>query len=501
MEAKKDWNPVSGHYQDMPDWGLNEEDFKHWKYQFGTYQGQPAHIMNVYDEQRSLVAQKFRMAGKEFRWQGDGDDLLYGMWLWQRGKHIVITEGEKDAITVSKCFGHKYPVVSLPNGCKSVRKCIKRCYDYLGRFDRIVLMFDMDEPGRAAAEEAAQMLPAGKVCVANLPEKDANEVLIKNGMGPIVSAFWDAKPYRPDGIISWSDLSLDDLMAESNKGYDLKLKKLNTQLLGLRKGEITLFTAGSGIGKSTIVRQICFDLHHDYPELSFGNVYLEENNAQTAKAFIALDNNVPLGLLNHDKTIITPDQWRASFSKFEGSGRMWFYNHFGSLESDRLISKLHYMATVLKVDFIALDHVSIVTSGIESSSEGERKDIDILMTRLAKLVQETGVGILAVAHLKRVKDKVFNEGSEVSLTDLRGSAALEQLSFNVISMERNQQDMDTRDMSLIRVLKCRETGDTGPSDTVKYNRKTGKLEEAAAVGFKEQEGFSATSTGNNQHAF
>ena len=146
---------------------------------------------------------------------------------------------------------------------------------------------------------------------------------------------------------------------------------------------------------------------------------------------------------------------------------MCFYNHFGSLEQANLLAKLRYMATVEKCDFIFLDHISIVTSGMESSSEGERKDIDILMTKLASLVQETGVGIIGIVHLKRAKDKSFNEGSIISLSDLRGSAALEQLSFNVIALERDQQAEDeARDTMQIRVLKCRETGDTGVADTL-----------------------------------
>jgi twinkle protein len=75
------------------------------------------------------------------------------------------------------------------------------------------------------------------------------------------------------------------------------------------------------------------------------------------------------------------------------------------------------MAQVEKCDFIILDHIHRHVR-MESSSEGERKDIDILMTRLAQLVQETGVGIIAIVHLKRTKDKSPNEGDQISLSDL-----------------------------------------------------------------------------------
>jgi twinkle protein len=40
---------------------------------------------------------------------------------------------------------------------------------------------------------------------------------------------------------------------------------------GLRKGEITLLTAGSGIGKSTFARELAYDLHQ-IDGLSIGNV-------------------------------------------------------------------------------------------------------------------------------------------------------------------------------------------------------------------------------------
>lgn len=482
--VERDWKPLSGHYADLPKRSLREEDLKKWQYQLG----EGRHIMNWKDEKGELVGQKYRLPGKEFAWVGEGSDMLYGMWLWgSKGKSITITEGELDAISVSRAFGHKYPVVSLPNGAGSVKKTLKRCYEYLCGFDKIVLMFDMDDPGRKAVDDAIELLPAGKVFVANLPEKDANETLIKHGEGAVSKAFWDAKQHRPDGIVMGSDIALDDLMTEEDAGYKLRLPDLDEKLFGLRKGEITLWTAGSGIGKSTMLRQLFYELKEDYVNIKLGNMYLEEKNKKTAQAYIALDNNIPLGRLRRDKTLITPEQWLASKKRFVDD--MCFYDHFGSLESDRLISKLHYMATVLKCDFIALDHISIVTSGLESSSEGERKDIDILMTRLRSLVEETGVGVLGVVHLKRSQGKNFNEGSAVSLTDLRGSASLEQLSDNVISLERDQQgvkeDATPKDVSLIRVLKCRETGDTGESDSVRYNRDTGRLVAVAADAFRE----------------
>jgi twinkle protein len=193
-----------------------------------------------------------------------------------------------------------------------------------------------------------------------------------------------------------------------------------------------------------------------------------------------------LGKLQFQTDLITDEAWDEACAVFS-TGRMLFYDHFGSLESANLQARLRYLAAVEKVDFIVLDHISIVTSGQESSKEGERKDIDMLMTFLASLCQETGVGIIAIVHLKRKSDKDFNEGGAPSLSDLRGSGALEQLSHNVYSLERNQQSEtgDNKYISVIRVLKTRYGFETGKADALLYNRVKGRNEVSGS--FPEEE--------------
>jgi twinkle protein len=128
--------------------------------------------------------------------------------------------------------------------------------------------------------------------------------------------------------------------------------------------------------------------------------------------------------------------------------------------------------------FLILDHISIAVSGLEG--ENERRIIDKLMTDLAVLTQETGVGIIIISHLRKTdgKGKSHEEGGKISLDDLRGSGALKQLSFTVIALERNQQDEDPRmkDVVHVKVLKCRFTGETGYAGYLRYNRETDCLE-------------------------
>lgn len=452
--------------------------------------------MNYRDANRRLVGQKFRGQDKKFSWQSDTKEHpLYGAWLWpSRGKSVVVTEGELDAISVSKAFGHKWPVVSLPDGTGSVKRTLPRFYEWLDGFDKIVLWFDADQPGQDAVAEAVELLPPGKVHVARSPEgcKDANETLVKQGVGAVTKAFWDAAVYRPDGIKSGREFTYDNVMVGIPPGVPFPWPKLQEMTYGLREAEITMLTAGSGMGKSTLARELAYYLTVERGR-KVGNIFLEEPNFKTVQHYAAIHNNIPAGLVRQTPSLISRPQFNAAMEAAVWD-KMEFYNHFGSVASDNLIQKIGYFRRALGVHFVVLDHVSIVTSGLESSSEGERKDIDILMTKLAQITQQTGVGVIAIVHLKRKPGVSFNEGGQVSLNDLRGSASLEQLSFNVYALERDQQPdpnspeyknktaaeiEDIKHTANIRVLKCRESGDTGLADALIYDRDTGRLKLAS----------------------
>ncbi len=463
-------NFLNGSYSDIPKRGLREDTCRKYGYQIGD----GCQIANYRDTNHTLVAQKIRKPGKDFSITGNGKDMrLYGQQLFGTGKSVVITEGELDCLSVAQAFDCKWPVVSLPNGAPAAVKAIKRAYEWLQGFEKIVLCFDNDEPGQLATLEVAELLPPGKVFIMSLDRKDANEVLIKDGTAPLVKAYWNAKPWRPDGIVAGEDISTERLMRATARGYSLPYPKLDNMLRGLREGELVVLCAGSGIGKSTMAREITYHLHEIHG-LTMGCIYLEESIDKTAQGFVAIDNNVPLWKLREDPTVITEEQWAQSVTKVVNT-RMHFFDHFGSLDSERLLSKIRYMRVVLGCHFIILDHLSIVISGQDSKENNERVRIDSLMTNLRSLIAETGVGILAVSHLSKPDGKSHEEGGRVSLNELRGSGSIKQLSDVCVGLERDQQDEEAANECVVRVLKSREVGDLGVADTLEYNKATGRL--------------------------
>lgn len=457
---------------------INQDTCSKFKYMTGEYKGSPCQVANYYDDNGNIVGQKLRFPDKSFAVLGKISNRLFGSQLWANGKKIVITEGEIDCLTVSQLQGNKWPVVSIPNGAQAAKKAIEANLEYLDKFDEVILMFDMDDPGRKACEDCAKVLPAGKAFIANLPLKDPNECLLNGKGSEVLQSIWNAKPYRPDGIVSGTDLyekcvtDIDDL----KDSVEYPWKALQEKTKGARHGELYVFTSGSGMGKSTILRELEYYFGVQRGELC-GIIALEESTRKTGLELMSLHLNRRL-LLNPECADET-ERGRA-FSETIGNGRFFLYDHFGSLDSSNLLSKIRYMIVSLGCKRIFLDHISIVVSGMDTDEDGgERKAIDKLMTNLRSLVEETGATMFVVSHLKRPEKKGHEEGAQVSLSQLRGSGAIAQLSDMVIGLERNQQGANPNVLTL-RVLKNRFSGDTGISGYLYYDQDTGRLSDYEA---------------------
>lgn len=474
--GQKEILSFTGEIQDLPKRGIREDTAKLWQYRVGKVNDRPAQLAYYLDPATRLpIACKVRFPDKSFTWLGEPRDApLYGQWLWRDGgKMVVITEGEIDALSVSQAQSNKWPVVSVQNGAQGASKSIRKALDWLNKFETVVFMFDMDEPGRKAALECAKLLPPGKAKIANLKDaKDANELLSSGRSVEIIDAVWGASVYRPDGIVSasdlWSSVNSNDTVSSVSYPYT----GLNDKTGGIRKRELVTITAGSGIGKSLFCREIAYHLIKQ-EGWKVGYIALEENTKRTLLGLMGLHLNKPLHISRDDTT---DEDFKTAFEAV--APNLYLYDSFGSIDPNNLIERLRYMATGLQCDALFLDHVSIAISGLEEIDE--RRALDILMTRVRSLVEETGVAMFLVSHLKRPSqsDKGHEQGLQTSLAQLRGSHAIAQLSDMVVGLERNQQG-DNPNETIVRVLKNRFNGDTGVACSLSYSKDTGRLAEEA----------------------
>ena len=417
------------------------------------------------------IAAKIKTKGKDFYWDGKNtDNQLFGQNLFpDTGSRLTLYEGELDAASGYAAMP-TWPHMSVPNGAAGAKKDLQKVIELTQGYDEVVLFFDNDSPGIAAAEECAALLRPGQAKIARMEKyKDASDALQQGDMEAIRKAIWDAKTYRPDGIVDAKSLLDIVTTPEPPCAHEYPFKGLNKKLHGIRYGTLTAITAGTGSGKTSFCRHIAAHLLQEGERV--GVVELEASNRNTALGLMSAAVGKPLHIGVHDET-----ELKTSFSNTIDNWNLYLFDGFGSFDPDVIYSRIEYLASGLECRIVFLDHLSILLSGLEGD---ERRTIDITMTRLRSLVERTGIALFLVSHLRRSSNDrtSHEEGGRVSLSSLRGSHSIAQISDSVIALERDQQGGTTGDATTVRVLKNRYSGETGVACQISYDLNTCRFTE------------------------
>nr|WP_319513384.1 toprim domain-containing protein [uncultured Cohaesibacter sp.] len=458
-------------FGDPADWSsrsIDIETAKKWGFTRSEYKGEVVRVFNYKNLSGRVVAQKVRFKGKDFRFVGNTKECgLFGMHLWRDGgKRVVVTEGEIDAMSVSKAQNHKWPVVSIPTGAQGAKKALQKNLDWLQKFEEVVLMFDMDEPGQAAIEECVTLFAPGTCKVAKLPLKDANEMIKDDQYKELIDCIWEAKTYRPDGIVGVDDI-LDDVLKPVEWGLPWCFDPLTQATYGRRWGEIAGLGAGTGVGKTDfLTQQIAFDIEELQQKV--GVVFLEQKPVETSKR---IAGKIAGKMFHLPEGEWDPEELKRAVADLRG--KLFMYDNFGQTDWDIVKVQIRYMAVSLGCRIIYLDHLTAL-----ADTGDEKGSLEQIMKEMAMLAEELNIHITYVSHLTTPDGKPHEEGGRVTIRHFKGSRAIGFWSYFMFGMERDQQaeDEEERQTTTFRVLKDRYTGQsTGLTFKLKYDRQSGRL--------------------------
>tara|TARA_R110000765_G_scaffold116698_1_gene209968 strand:+ start:979 stop:2664 length:1686 start_codon:yes stop_codon:yes gene_type:complete len=443
--------------------------------------GEMTQHLYPYYNNNELTAHKIRyIKDKRFSTEGNFEGTgLFGQHLFKEGgKYLTIVEGECDAMSAYELLGSKWAVVSIKRGAQSAVKDIKESLEYVESFDNVVLCFDKDKQGQDSAQEVAKILKPNKCKIVTLPEgfKDPNDMLRTKKYEEFTRSWWDAQIYTPSGIVRVSEKKKEFLIRDKRASVLYPWAGLNKKLIGLRQGELVTLTGGTGLGKSSVTREIEHWLIQR-TEDNIGIIALEEDWRRTVDGVLSIEANARL-YIDEVRDSYNDTELTTMYDKVFGTDRVFLHAHFGTNDLEDIFSKLRYLIVGCDCKWVIVDHLHMLVS---SMTEGdERRAIDNIMTRLRSLVEETGAGVILVSHLRRVQgDKGHENGVSVSLSHLRGSNAIAQLSDCVIALERDQQAEDELEArtTRLRILKSRYTGEVGLATSLVYDKDTGRLSE------------------------
>jgi twinkle protein len=477
----------------LPARKISEETCRHFGYGVGTLKsGESVHVAPYFDANGDLVAQKSRTRDKAFKVHGSLDTALpFGAHAFPKaGKKIVVTEGEIDAMSVSQLQDNKWPVVSIACGADreytggtKIRKYFAQHMGYFAGFETVVLMFDMDAPGKFSAQCAAEVL-GSRALIAELPLKDPNECLVQGKGADVIKAMWNARRFRPEGIIDIA--SLRDVVKESTpEGIPYTFAGLNRITHGFRTGELIAWGGGTGSGKTDIATEVIRGLVMDHG-LKVGGFFLESTPVEFARRFAGKIVGIPFHIPGHG----TPEEYTDAWEQIEASGgSLYLYDSFGVNEWPAVRAKIEWLYHSEGVGAFWLDHLTAFAAADPSR---EREILEEVMGDMGSLVKKLPITIHFVSHLSTPEGKPHEEGGHVSMRHFKGARAIGFWTHLAFGIERNQQAKDPaeRHITTVRCVKNRPFGHlNGETFTLQYSPSTGRLHEVSGTPVENHLGF------------
>lgn len=348
------------------------------------------------------------------------------LWGWQalpeNTRTVVITEGEIDAMSMT-VYG--YPSLSVPfgGGSGAKQQWIDHQYDELDRFETIYLVLDNDDAGQIANKEISQRLGLHRCRVAVLPFKDANECLTRGTTkAEIDICIAAAKTFDPEELRrsdSFTDEVLEEFYPTGGKipGVDLPWKRDRVrEPVRIQRGEVSVWTGGNGQGKSLMLGQ-----------------FIMHAIVEGERACIASLEMAPRKTLSRQVRQATCQERPARGEIkdcLEWLGeKLYLFNLVGTARLDRLLEVFDYAVKRYGVKQLVID--SLLKCGVSEDDKDEQK---AFVNRLCEFAERTGAHVHLVAHSR----KQLNEDHMSRKNDVRGSAAITDLGFNVFSTWRNK---------------------------------------------------------------
>lgn len=425
---------------------------------------------------------------------------------------VILVEGEEDTLisyqalaewadNSGKYTGLRPFVLGLNCGAGNAVDSVQNNIKYIGKFKQVCLAFDNDEAtdkqrkkgivkGKECTDNVAASLMSDNVMVLDWNEtncKDPNEVYLEEGqdkLAKLLSFSWEK--YQTEKVVTANNFTLDEIVEVREQGaYVDTMPRLMEKIQGFRKRELSVFTSLSGVGKTTITSEIAYNLAEDGYKM--GMIFLEEETRETIQRMMARKLEV-----NYNKFKFDPRQHASevglsdAFDWCRESERFAFVDHFGHIRIEDFMNIVKFLTFVKKVDYIILDHITVLTSS--ANPKEATAEIDKVMVELAAFVASHDVGILVISHLNRSASDELKGISrieepvwiKVKKEDMRGSSSLEALAWVVMGLDVEFLPDRTRGRVRLTVLKNRPFGLTGECDILKMNQETGILEDASA---------------------
>lgn len=424
-----------------------------------------------------IESKQFFRAGHK----GEVDPFGWTQALHSEASRLYITEGEEDAVALYQAlklhnknkpeYAHLNPaVISLANGSSGAKKDVSRIANTAKhRFKEAILVFDMDEQGRKAAQAVLQILPLAKTVT--LPCKDANECLIQGRANALCSSvlFKNEKPKNTRLI--WGPSLYEQAKIPATYGLSWPWDGMTKLTRGIRFGETIYVGAGVKMGKSTVVDALSTHLMLEHG-LKVFLAKPEEANLKTIKKVLGYSS----GHIFHDPNISFDSKAYDEAVKQIGD-KLCLLSLYQQLDWQTLkgdiVSAVHEGCKA-----VFIDPITNLTNGISSAEANV--ELQGIAQDLSAMSLDMDFVAFIFCHLKApLSGEPHERGGEVQSNQFAGSRAMMRSANYMIGLQGNKHPDLSEEERNTRQLVMNEDREFGSSGKINlyYNPITGLLTE------------------------
>lgn len=441
-------------------------------------------IQFPYFRNGETVNVKYRDGHKFFRMVGGAERILYGLDDIS-GETLLICEGEIDAMSL-EVAGYT-SVVSVPDGAPAITaKNYESKFDFLLSAEaqltpltKIILAVDTDGPGQKLAEELARRLgPQRCMRVAWSGDcKDANDVLVSEGVETLRECVENATPWPVSGIITVKQL-IPALMYIYEHGMPRGCSTgwpLLDEYYTVRQSECTIVSGVPSHGKTAVLDAMMINLARAsgwrFAVFTPENYPLERYTARLlAKYHGRPFDGAPDRLLPHEIE----------------SGTQWLHEHVSFLMPEDDAPTVAHL--------LELAQIQVYRQGIKglildpwnemehSRGQGltETEYISQILSQIRRFARNHNLHVWIVAHPTKLRKAEQGDyaGQYPPPTpyDISGSAHFRNKADNCLTVWRNVEADDNRVEVHIQKIRFREIGKPGKIELI-YEPDCGRFHE------------------------
>lgn len=459
-----------------------------------------------HDLDGELVCKKYRLSKTPKKgmpkmwWDKDSDKcpVLYNIDKVDITKPITITEGMMDTLSI---FESGYTnVVSIPGGAED-SNWIDFNYEFLENIENFILWFDNDKAGQDGLKKVVSRLGEYR-CKIVKPSKededavekyyktfneslsvrktDANNILLALGKDRVLSLINSAEEIPVENVV---DLMTAEEFDIEKIGYiPTGIAELDKQLYGFIDGSLNIWTAFSGVGKTTLISQCCVLEAIDKGE----NVFWFNAESTTAQMLnwilsqAAGRQHMVEYKRNDGFSYYKPTPQAIEEIKKYYINKIFVYDNLLLSSAKDVLDKMKYMYKKKGTKVFVLDNWLCLNFRGVSDAEITGIQVDF-MNELIHFAKKNGLEIHLVAHPRKPQ-------ANMPLTeyDILGSSNIVNMADRIYGLEKVWDD-DLKNAGFDRqftIFKDRILGVKGQRIGLKYDRVTRRLYSATDDKYK-----------------